>query len=174
MYKEHQQIVLTEQAVGDEGEELKPGDVGNIVHVHPGQKAFVVEFMSLNGGNRGVSHRVGVAGALRNEIRPYARANCYGAKHALILAGLVTHAGELKTRQNLDDRTRRQRRLQKPPQPLRSRPLPLPSRPTQRRTPRLPSHRPIRRKRRNNGHATPRDAHRRRPIPPRIDTDATR
>ena len=50
MFKEHEQIVLTADVSGDEGEELKPGDVGSIVHVHPGAAAFVVEFMSLDGG----------------------------------------------------------------------------------------------------------------------------
>ena len=49
MFKEHQQIVLTDFAIGDEGEELKPGDVGCVVHIHPGEEARVVEFMSLGG-----------------------------------------------------------------------------------------------------------------------------
>ena len=49
MFKEHEQIVLTVGVVGDEGEDLKPGDVGTVVHLHPGGDAFVVEFMSLSG-----------------------------------------------------------------------------------------------------------------------------
>ena len=49
MFKEHQQIVLTDFAIGDEGEELKPGDVGCVIHIHPGEEAMVVEFMSLVG-----------------------------------------------------------------------------------------------------------------------------
>ena len=49
MFKEHEQIVLTDHAVGDEGEELKAGDVGCVVHVHPGGEAYVVEFLSLDG-----------------------------------------------------------------------------------------------------------------------------
>ena len=49
MFREHEQIVLTDHTVGDQGEELKPGDVGCVVHVHPNEKAFVVEFMSLDG-----------------------------------------------------------------------------------------------------------------------------
>ena len=49
MFKEHEQIVLTAEVCGDEGEELKPGDVGAIIHIHPGEEAFVVEFMSLDG-----------------------------------------------------------------------------------------------------------------------------
>ena len=47
---EHEQIVLTADVLGDDGKELKPGDVGTIIHVHPDQEAFVVEFMSLDGG----------------------------------------------------------------------------------------------------------------------------
>lgn len=49
MFKEHEQIVLTADVRGDEGEELKPGDVGTVIHVHPGNAAVVVEFMSLDG-----------------------------------------------------------------------------------------------------------------------------
>lgn len=50
MFKEHEQIVLTVDVLGDQGEELKPGDVGTIVHIHPHEEAFVVEFLSLDGG----------------------------------------------------------------------------------------------------------------------------
>jgi hypothetical protein len=49
MFEEHQQIVLTTDVSGDDGVELKPGDVGVIVHMHPGGEALVVEFMSLDG-----------------------------------------------------------------------------------------------------------------------------
>ena len=49
MFREHGQIVLTDFVVGDEDQELKPGDVGFVVHVHPDRKAAVVEFMSLDG-----------------------------------------------------------------------------------------------------------------------------
>ena len=49
MFEEHRQIVLTTEVSGDDGTELKPGDVGVIVHVHPGGEALVVEFMSLDG-----------------------------------------------------------------------------------------------------------------------------
>ena len=49
MFKEHEQIVLTAGVIGDEGEDLRPGDVGTVVHSHPGGEALVVEFMSLSG-----------------------------------------------------------------------------------------------------------------------------
>lgn len=49
MFKEHEQIVLTADVFGDEGEELKSGDVGTIIHIHPDEEALVVEFMSLDG-----------------------------------------------------------------------------------------------------------------------------
>lgn len=49
MFKEHEQVVLTVGVVGDEGQDLRPGDVGTVVHLHPGGDAFVVEFMSLSG-----------------------------------------------------------------------------------------------------------------------------
>ena len=64
MFKEHEQIVLTADVLGDEGEELKPGDVGTIVHVHPDKKAFVVEFMFLDGGT------VALATVLPSQVRP--------------------------------------------------------------------------------------------------------
>ena len=64
MFKEHKQIVLTADVLGDEGEELKPGDVGTIVHVHPDKEAFVVEFMSLDGGT------VALATVLLSQVRP--------------------------------------------------------------------------------------------------------
>ena len=92
MFKEHQQIVLTEQAVGDEGEELKPGDVGSIVHIHPGEKAFVVEFMSLDGGT------VALATVLASQARSVTRsdltlsADIIGVTHiAGALGGIQTH-----------------------------------------------------------------------------------
>ena len=49
MFEEYEQIVLTADVLGDEGEELKPGDVGSILYIHPNQEAFVVEFISLDG-----------------------------------------------------------------------------------------------------------------------------
>ena len=49
MFEEYEQIVLTADVVGDEGEELKPGDVGAILYIHPNDEAFVVEFISLDG-----------------------------------------------------------------------------------------------------------------------------
>ncbi len=50
MFKEHEQIVLTAEVLGDEGEALKPGDVGTLIHIHPDEEAAVVEFLSLDGG----------------------------------------------------------------------------------------------------------------------------
>lgn len=64
MFKEHEQIVLTAEVFGDEGEELKPGDVGTIVHIHPDKEAFVVEFMSLDGGT------VAIGTVLPSQVRP--------------------------------------------------------------------------------------------------------
>ena len=49
MFEEYEQIVLTADVVGDEGEELKAGDVGAILYIHPNDEAFVVEFISLDG-----------------------------------------------------------------------------------------------------------------------------
>ena len=55
MFKEHEQIVLTASLTGDNGEELKPGDVGTVIHIHPNQQAFVVEFISLDGSTSAIA-----------------------------------------------------------------------------------------------------------------------
>ena len=61
---EHSQFVLTGEVTGDWDEKLKPGDVGVIVHIHPGGEAFVAEFVSLN-GNSSV-----IATVLPSQARP--------------------------------------------------------------------------------------------------------
>ena len=74
MFKEHEQIVLTADVSGDEGEELKPGDVGSIVHVDPSAAALVVEFMSLDGGT------VAIATVLPSQARPVTGADLTHAR----------------------------------------------------------------------------------------------
>lgn len=64
MFKEHQQIVLTTEISGDDGTGLKPGDVGVVVHVHPGGEALVVEFTSLDGDT------LAIATVLSCQVRP--------------------------------------------------------------------------------------------------------
>ncbi len=61
---EHNQFVLTTDVAGDEDEELKSGDVGVIIHIHPGGEAFVAEFVTLN-GNSSI-----IATVLSSEARP--------------------------------------------------------------------------------------------------------
>lgn len=74
MFKEHEQIVLTADVLGDEGEELKPGDVGTVIHVHPGNAAVVVEFMSLDGDT------VAVATVLSSQARSVTSADITHAR----------------------------------------------------------------------------------------------
>ncbi len=74
MFKEHEQIVLTADVSGDQGEELKPGDVGTIIHVHPGGDAFVVEFMALGGGT------LAIATVLPSQSRPVTGADLTHAR----------------------------------------------------------------------------------------------
>ena len=62
--QEHDQFVLIAEVTGDDDEELKPGDVGIIVHIHPGGEAFVGEFVTLN-GNSSV-----IATVLSTQARP--------------------------------------------------------------------------------------------------------
>ncbi len=61
MLEEHDRIVLT----ADISEErLETGDVGTIVHVHTGQAAYVVEFMTLDGDT------AAIATLLPSQVRP--------------------------------------------------------------------------------------------------------
>lgn len=46
MIAEHDRVVLKADL---EGEGLRAGDVGTVVHVHAGRKAYEVEFVSLSG-----------------------------------------------------------------------------------------------------------------------------
>ena len=64
MLREHDQIVLTATVLDDDGMDLKPGDVGTIIHVHPGGEAFVVEFMALDGDT------LAIATVLHSQARP--------------------------------------------------------------------------------------------------------
>jgi hypothetical protein len=61
MFSEHDRLVLTAD-IADKG--LRSGDVGTIVHVHPGGQAFVVEFMALSGDT------LAVATVLPTQARP--------------------------------------------------------------------------------------------------------
>ena len=63
MVKEHDLIVLAID-VRDQDRDLKAGDMGTVVHVHPGDEAFVVEFTTLHGGT------VAVATLLPSQMRP--------------------------------------------------------------------------------------------------------
>ena len=64
MFEEHDQIVLTADLTGDGGEELKTGDAGVIVHIHPGGRALVAEFTSLGGDT------IALATVLPSQARP--------------------------------------------------------------------------------------------------------
>ena len=77
MFKEHEQIVLTADVFGDEGEELKSGDVGTIIHIHPDEEALVVEFMSLDGDT------VAIATVLPAQGRPVTNTDLTHARTVL-------------------------------------------------------------------------------------------
>ena len=74
MFKEHEQIVLITDVLGDRGEEMKPGDVGTVIHVHPANAAAVVEFMSLDGDT------VAIATVLPSQARPVTGADITHAR----------------------------------------------------------------------------------------------
>lgn len=50
--KEHERVVLTTPLPADG---LEAGDVGTIVHVYPGELAFEVEFVALDGHTTAVA-----------------------------------------------------------------------------------------------------------------------
>jgi hypothetical protein len=74
VFKEYEQIVLTAEVLGDEGEALKPGDVGTLIHIHPDEEAAVVEFLSLDGGT------VALATVLPSQMRPVTGADLTHAR----------------------------------------------------------------------------------------------
>ena len=61
MFKEHDQLVLIAD-ISEKG--LRAGDVGTIVHIHPEGRAFVVEFMALDGDT------LAIATVLPSQTRP--------------------------------------------------------------------------------------------------------
>ena len=70
-YQEHDRVVLTDDI---EEKRLKSGDVGVIVHIYPGQDAFVVEFLTLDGYTEAVAH------VRKNQIRPVSKSDITHAR----------------------------------------------------------------------------------------------
>ena len=68
-FKEHEHVVLTAAVSGDLKDNLLPGDVGTIVHVHPNGEAFVVEFTALDG------ETIAIATVLPSQARPVTKAD---------------------------------------------------------------------------------------------------
>ena len=83
MFEEHDQIVLTADVTGDGGEELKPGDVRVIVHVHPGGGALVAEFTALDGDT------IAIATVLPAQARPITGADLTHARTVETAVGEV-------------------------------------------------------------------------------------
>ena len=79
MLEEHDQVVLTNEVCADDGTELKPGDVGTIVHIHPGGEAFVVEFMALDGD------ALAIATVLPSQARPVSGADMPHARSVEVI-----------------------------------------------------------------------------------------
>ena len=61
MIKEHDCIVLTANLPD---ESLEAGDVGTVIHIHPGGAAYEVEFMTMTG------QTVAVTTVLPTQLRP--------------------------------------------------------------------------------------------------------
>ena len=74
MIKEHERIVLA-KSIPSLG--LVAGDVGTVIHLHKGHKAFEVEFVTLDG------HALGVDTVRLSDVRPV---GCREVMHARSLA----------------------------------------------------------------------------------------
>ena len=72
----HEQVVLTAAVSGDLQEDLLPGDVGTVVHVHPNGEAFVVELTALDG------ETITIATVLPSQARPVTKADLTDAPTA--------------------------------------------------------------------------------------------
>jgi len=68
MIKEHDCVVLKAD-LADAG--LEAGDVGTVVHVHAGKKAFEVEFMTSLG------RTITIATLYRTQIRPLSKSEVF-------------------------------------------------------------------------------------------------
>jgi len=75
MVREHERVVL-KTAVLEHG--LMDGDVGTVVHVYPGGKAYEVEFVALNG------ETAAVATLKASQIRPVERLEITHARQLAI------------------------------------------------------------------------------------------
>ncbi len=64
MIKEHDCVVLTVDLPDDK---LEAGDVGTVVHIHNGNIAYEVEFVTLDG------HTVAITTVASNQLRPVSR-----------------------------------------------------------------------------------------------------
>ena len=64
MHKEHSRVILTEPVENDDGGLMSPGDIGVVIHIHPGAVAYVLEFVGVSGAT------IAIATALPNQIRP--------------------------------------------------------------------------------------------------------
>ena len=64
MVKEHDRVVLVSDV---RSESLKAGDVGTVVHVYPGGRAFEVEFSTLDG------HTIALVTLQPSQLRPVTR-----------------------------------------------------------------------------------------------------
>ena len=55
MFGEHEQVVLTADLKGDEGEDLRLGYAGVVVHVHQDGEAHAVEFLTIDGDTAAIA-----------------------------------------------------------------------------------------------------------------------
>jgi hypothetical protein len=75
MINEHEQVVLTEDLPA---EGLQPGDIGTVVHIHQGGKAYEVEFMTLTG------ETIAISTLSAAQVRPLARRDMAHARELSI------------------------------------------------------------------------------------------
>ena len=75
MINEHECVVLTEDM---DGAGLKAGDIGTVVHIHPGGTAYEVEFVTLAG------ETIAVTTLSAGQVRPLAKRDMAHARERTI------------------------------------------------------------------------------------------
>jgi hypothetical protein len=75
MINEHDCVVLTKDI---DGEDLKAGDIGTVVHIHPGGTTYEVEFVTLAG------ETIAVTTLSAGQVRPLAKRDMAHARERAI------------------------------------------------------------------------------------------
>ena len=59
-------VILTEPVECDDGGTMVPGDIGVVIHIHPKEAAYVLEFVGVDGKTTAVASGLAHADPFRN------------------------------------------------------------------------------------------------------------